>query len=301
MNPDKKFSLSIRIAGIVILILLAGVTWSIESKPASFPVGTNFIVDEGESLHSISVRLKNEHYITSALFFRMWVSFLGRDRHIQLGVYAFDRALPLGQVVAKLISGNPDAPLLSITIPEGSTSSEIASIIKSNIPMFKADVFLAKVKELHADGRLFPSTYYFLPSSSEEKIIQTMTETFDKKYAALGTVAIPPPLAGQDQVIVLASILEGEAKTPEDMKIVSGILLKRIALGMPLQVDVAKETYSVRGLPKNPINNPGVIALSAALHPMNSEYLYYLTDKAGIMHYSKTFEEHKRNIQKYLK
>ena len=84
---------------------------------------------------------------------------------------------------------------------------------------------------------------------TEEKVIDTMMMTFDTAYSThFSHSPIPTLLAKQNNVIILASILEGEAKTPEDMKIVAGILLKRLRLGMPLQVDVAKETYIKAGL-----------------------------------------------------
>lgn len=299
---DKKISSIIfGIIGFVLVIVLFTL-WSSRTIPNNFPVGTNFVVEEGESLRSISNRLQNENYIKSALLFRAWISFLGRDRHIQLGVYSFDKPIVLGAVIKKLVSGTPDAPLISITIPEGSNSLEIANLIKKELPNFSIDIFNKKVLEKNANGKLFPSTYYLLPSTNEERIIDIMVETFNKKYEdSFSKVKINNLLKSKENVIILASILEGEAKTPLDMRIVAGILLKRLSLNMPLQVDAAKETYKVRGLPASPINNPGLIALDATLNPTDSSYLYYITGKDGIMHYSKTFEEHKRNIIKYLK
>ncbi len=303
MVTDKKTTkILVSIALLAVVVFVVFILWSTRTVTSNFPTGTNFMVDEGESLYSVSTRLENEHYITSALLFRAWVSFLGRDRHIQLGVYSFDKPLVLGAVVKKLISGNPDAPLISITIPEGSTTKEIAEIIKKSLPNFSVSVFNEKVIEKKAGGKLFPSTYYLLPSTTEDRIVDIMTETFDKKYvSSFGDPQLPAPIKNKEEIISLAAILEGEAKTKEDMKIVSGILIKRLSIGMPIQVDVAKETYTKRGLPEASINNPGLIALDAALHPTASSYLYYLTDPNGIMHYSKTFEEHKRNIQKYLR
>ena len=132
--------------------------------------------------------------------------------------------------------------------------------------------------------------------------MEIMTDTFETKYEKeYGKALLPQPLTSRDQVIILASILEGEAKTHEDMRIISGILIKRMLEGMALQVDVAPSTYKSRGLPDAPINNPGLVALYAALHPETSPYLYYLTGNDGTMHYAKTFTEHKENITKYLR
>lgn len=296
---DKKILTSI--LGILGLILFINL-WYYRSVPNNFPVGNNFIVGEGESLHSVSVRLQDDHYIKSALLFRVWVSFLGSDRHIQLGVYSFDKPLVLGSVIKKLISGNPDAPLISVTIPEGSTTNEIADLIKKELPNFSISTFNQKVIEKKANGMLFPSTYYLLPSTTEERIIDIMLETFSKKYdASFSDIKFNNQIKNKEDVIILASILEGEAKNLVDMKIVAGILLKRLTLKMPLQVDVAKVTYKTRGLPLSPINNPGIIAIDAVVKPTTSSFLYYLTGNDGLMHYAKTFEEHKKNIQKYLK
>ena len=299
---DKKLSsIVFGIIGFIFIIILFTL-WSSRTIPSTFPVGTNFVVEEGENLRSISSRLQNENYIKSALLFRAWISFLGRDRHIQLGVYSFDKPLVLGAVIKKLVSGNPDAPLISITIPEGSTYVEIADLIKKELPNFSIEVFNKKVLEKNANGKLFPSTYYLLPSTKEERIIDIMTETFNKKYKdSFSNSKIDAPLKNKEEIIVLASILEGEAKTFVDMKMVAGILLKRLSLNMSLQVDAAKETYKTKGLPVEPINNPGTVAIGAVLTPTSSNYLYYITGNDGIMHYSKTFEEHKKNIQKYLK
>ena len=99
----------------------------------------------------------------------------------------------------------------------------------------------------------------------------------------------------------MASIIERESKGDVDRRVISGILWKRIKIGMPLQVDAAPDTYKTKGLPKSPIGNPGILAIQAAIHPTRSPYLYYLHDKNGNIYYAKTFLEHKQNIARYLK
>ena len=98
----------------------------------------------------------------------------------------------------------------------------------------------------------------------------------------------------------MASIIEKEARG-SDRGVISGILWKRLSLGRALEVDAAPETYKVKGLPKAPIANPGLAAIKAAIHPENSPYFYYLHDADGNIHYAKSFEEHKRNKELYLK
>ncbi len=272
------------------------------SVPSTFPVGKNFTVLENESVRSISYRLQEAGYTNSALLFRAGISFLNKDKTIHVGGYVFDAPYSLLGIINKFAEGHPDAPLLSITIPEGSETSHIALLITKALPTISLEKFQEVVTRNAAEGKLFPSTYFLLPSYTAEDIVMLMTSTFTKKVGSMLTSgSVKEPLSKPEDVITLASILEGEAKTPEDMKIVAGILLARLEKGMPLQVDVAKETYKEKGLPTAPLNNPGLTAISAALNPTTTPYLYYLTGKDGKMHYAKTFEEHKRNIQKYLK
>lgn len=299
-SSDKSVVRIVFISFFVIVFSL--VFYFTRTAPTDFPVGKHFIVQEGESLRSVSNRLQQEHYIYSAALFRIWISSLGSDRQVQLGEYVFNERHVLGFMVKRFVSVGPDIPLISVTIPEGSTTYEIAVLMHKVLPNFSIDIFGEKVFAKKADGKLFPSTYYLLPSATEDKIIDTMTKQFDKRYnEEFKDVEIESPLKSKDDVIILASILEGEAKTRDDMQIVSGILQKRMTIGLPLQVDVAKETYKMKGLPFQPINNPGTNALFAALSPINTPYLYYITGKDGTMHYAKTFDEHKKNIQKYLR
>lgn len=270
--------------------------------PNDFPTGKTFTINENESLRTVSMRLEDEHIIKSALLFRVWVSFINKDRHVQLGVYEFPKPLVLGAVVKKLVVSGPDHPLLQFTIPEGSTTDEALDIITAKVPTLGRGALAQVVQTLNANGKLFPSTYFLLPSATEQKVVETMLATFKNSYTAhFEHASIPEVLKDEQGVIIMASILEGEAKRIEDMKMVSGILQKRLQVKMPLQVDVAKETYKTRGLPKAPINNPGLTALEASLYPTPSPYLYYITGKDGTMYYAKTFEEHKQNIKHYLR
>jgi UPF0755 protein len=127
----------------------------------------------------------------------------------------------------------------------------------------------------------------------------------------------------EPEIIVMASILEKEALTPEDKKIVSGILWKRLETGMLLQVDAVfmyimgkkssdltlgdlkidspYNTYLYKGLPPSPICNPGIESIEASLNPTASSYWYYLSDKNLNIHFAKNFDEHKLNKAEYLR
>ena len=286
---------------VVIAFVAFYVAWIALSVSPRFPVGKNFTIEENESLKSVSARLENDGYITSPLLFRAGASFLHRDKNIQLGGYVFDKPYTFLGVLFKLIRGKPDVPLLSATIPEGSTDSEIVPLVAKELPTFDGVVFEKTVDELHVHGKLFPSTYFLLPSYHELDVIKLMLDGYNKHIKTILPATYGDLLKNENDVLSLAAILEGEAKTKNDMEIVSGILLARLKRGMPLQVDVVKATYTTKGLPKIPISNPGATAVEAALHPANTPYLYYITGTDGKMYYAKTFEEHKANIRKYLR
>ena len=197
-------------------------------------------------------------------------------------------------------------------IPEGSTISDIAKILKDRLPLFDTERFLAQAADL--EGYLFPDTYFFLPTATPEQVIADMRGTFDKKTEIIrGDVkdlgrALP-------DVVTMASILEKEAYTFEDKRLIAGILWKRMREGMPLQVDATflyingkntfeltlddlaidspYNTYRHKGLPPGPIANPGLDSLVAAATPEESPYFFYLSDKKGNLYYSEDFEQHK--------
>ncbi len=102
-------------------------------------------------------------------------------------------------------------------------------------------------------------------------------------------------------IVTMASYLEGEANNEKDMRIVAGVLWTRLKLNFPLQIDAATSTYKNKGLTKNPINNPGAVALKAAINPINTGNIYYITGNDGKMYYAKDYKTHLENINNYLR
>ena len=177
--------------------------------------------------------------------------------------------------------------------------------------------FISNAKE----GYLFPDTYLFLPNSEITQVLSFMKNNFDKKIQSIESeiIEFKKPL---NDVIIMASILEEEARKTDTRRTIAGILWKRLSVGMPLQVDVTFQyingkktfelttedlkidspynTYKYRGLPPTPISNPGLDSILSAITPIETPYFYFLSDKDGNMHYAKTFSEHKKNKELYL-
>lgn len=157
---------------------------------------------------------------------------------------------------------------------------------------------------------------------TETEIVQTLTSMFGERTKSLAPLFAQSPHTKSDNII-MASIIEGEARTDAERPLVAGILWKRLAKGMPLQVDATfaytlgkssdeltiadlrkdspYNTYTRKGLPPTPIDNPGLPSIKAVLEPQVSDYWYYLHDAHGTIHYARTYEEHLQNKKLYLK
>jgi len=199
------------------------------------------------------------------------------------------------------------------------TILQIAKILKLNFESFDEEFFLRLAKD--KEGYLFPDTYQFLPNVNPIEVIAVMERTFNNKIKEF-----LPEIEAQGKtvhdIIVMASIIEEEARTQETRNIISGILWTRIDIGMPLQVDAVfpyimgkntfqltledlqvdspYNTYKYKGLPPGAISNPGISSIMASVRPVKTQYLFYLSDMNGDMHYSNNFESHKRNKAVYL-
>ncbi len=282
---------------IVCLIVLFLLVFSLFfNSPKDFPLGTIISIKEGTSLRSISKDLKTKNLIHSRALFEIFAIIFGGEKHIISGDYLFEDKLSVIEIAKRLAKGERHLAPVKVTIPEGFNLSDISKTFISKLPNFNQDNFLAKAKE----GYLFPDTYFFLTTDGEQDVLSAMGNNFEKKISILKSQIMSSGKSEKD-IIIMASLIEEESKGDTDRKFISGILWKRIAMGMPLQVDAASITYKMKGLPENPISNPGIKAIEAAINPVSSPYLYYLHDKDGNIHYAKTFAEHLLNKQRYLK
>lgn len=265
--------------------------------PRDFPTNSFIHVDRGKTVAMIGQELKAKGIIRSVTAFKFFTIIMGGDKRLQVGTYFFKQPNSVINVALKLTNRFLGVKPYRVTIPEGSTNTKIANLLAKQIPRFDRQDFLSKTKDMQ--GKLFPDTYFFAPLDNVDDIIFELSKTWEEQTQNLRSEAL---FSGKniDEIIIMASIIEGEAKYDEDRHLISGILWKRLALGMRLQVDVAKETYKEEGLPDKPINNPGILSIEAAAQPVKSDYLYYLTGRDGKMYYAKDFAGHKKNRRLYL-
>jgi len=222
-------------------------------------------------------------------------------------------------VADRTVRGDRGFATIKVTIPEGAASYDFPTYFPEGfISLDRLElVRLAKKNE----GYLFPDTYLFSSDMTADDIVNQMHDTFEQKIAQFDAEMKKQNMSESD-LVTMASILEAEANDDSSRRIVAGILEKRIAIGMPLQVDATLRyatgrataqlrvsdltsnspfnTYVHLGLPPTPISDPGVGALDAVVHPVKTNYLFFLTDSKGVMHYATTLAQHNANKAKYL-
>jgi len=257
--------------------------------PSVFPSGELVEIPEGLSLSEIAELLEREQVVRSAVLFRSAVYVFGRERNVKFGDYFFKEPRNVFIIARALSYGVYGLEPIRIRVPEGTMVREMVPLFATYLKRFDEERFLSEAEPM--EGYLFPDTYEIPYCMEQEKVVEIMTENFSKK--TIGFKITP-------EAVVMASLLEKELITKEDKKIASGILWKRLRVGMPLQVDVYLWTYENYGLPEKPISNPGLESIEAALNPKESPYFYYLSTPEGKTIFSRTLDEHNLARAKYL-
>lgn len=312
-------------SALLVIILIGSYLYYQEG---SLPVNKNslvkktFVIKKGESLSLIARRLEEENLIRSRLVFYLIVKQLKIEKKIQAGDFRLSPAMSASSIAKHLTKGTLD---VWVTVIEGLRKEEVAHLVadKLNLP---ESVLIKESRE----GYLFPDTYLFPRSATVGAIIKIFHQNFNKKYnRQLQRKARQNNLTDKE-VITIASLVEREAKSNADKNKVASIILKRYRHNWPLQIDATIQyalgyqpklktwwkpslsqedlnldspynSYKQPGLPPTPICNPGLASIKAAVNAdENTPYWYYLSDKTGQTHFSKTLEEHNQNIKKYL-
>ncbi len=290
IDPKQKKFIVLGVVSILFLFLI----WSI-APPRNFPKDSILSIPDGSGLYVVGQLLEQEGFIRSPFWFRSVAIMLSGERRMKAGQYFFDTPESSVKLAWRILHGDYKVETVKLTIPEGFTNEKISDLFGERFTLFDNTTFLVTAPE----GYLFPDTYFIQLTATASSTIKLMQDNFDRKVLPL-LPEIEKSKHTLHDIVVMASLIEGETNNQKDREMVSSILWKRLRLGMLLQVDVERKTYEFKGLPEKPINNPGLASIKAAIYPTTTPYLYYLTGNDGKMHYAKTFDEHKQNIVKYL-
>lgn len=283
---------------------------------------TIFVVNPGESLNTITNNLSKQELIRNKIVFYLIVKQLGIERNIQAGEFRLSPDMPAIDVAKNLTHGTFDT---KVTLKEGMRKEEMAQVISKNFNIPEVEFIKAA-----DEGYIFPDTYEFPRMATTETILSKIKNNFKNKFnAELHTKAKNKGLT-EKEVLILASLVEREARQDTTRQKVASIILKRYLADWPLDIDATVQyalgyqveekswwkkdltnedklidspynTYKNTGLPPEPICNPSLSSIKAVINAdPNTPYWYYITDKNGVMRYAVTLEEHQANIDKYL-
>ncbi|MGE7112203.1 endolytic transglycosylase MltG [Lysinibacillus sp. NPDC047702] len=203
------------------------------------------------------------------------------------------------------------------------TSEAFVQQMMANYPELVTDAVLADNIRYDLEGYLFPATYsYFEEKPSLEAIVEEMVGAMNKVVKNYSDLLAEKQMSVH-QLVTFASLLEEEATAQTDRETIASVFYNRLDQGMPLQTDPtvlyalgshknrvlyedlevenAYNTYKNKGLPPGPIAGAGKSSIEAALNPSSTDYLYFLADKEGVNHFSKTYDEHLQKVEKYLR
>jgi UPF0755 protein len=310
-----------------------------------------FLITETDDLLTLSKRLKQEGFIVNDSVFRSYASSEG-GLEILPGYYTLRPRDHMGNIL-RVLRTPPNDTLSKVTFPEGFTLAQIAERLNQGVPSIDAEDFLAKTGDAEMttsavrsvyqpdsvtslEGLLFPDTYLISGDKSATQVAQEMLKLMERVGRQEG-LDDSLNLVGRSpyEVLIIASIIEREAKVPQDRPKIARVIYNRLTLGMPLEIDATLfykqnselsfpalkaidtpfNTYMYTGLPPTPISNPGRDSIAAALSPAPNPsagnalcreiqdgspciYLYYvLSDKDGNHKFAATFSQHQANVQ----
>jgi UPF0755 protein len=323
-----KLIIFLLLAVVLILILYFYLLFFVPLSPDN-NISKTFIIEKEDSVLKIANNLKEENLIRSPLSFIAYVRLKKEQANLKAGGYELSSSMTIQEITDYLVKGKTSS--FKVTIIEGWNIKDIEIYFKKlgindfyetidNYQTYlKEDniVFKEKPSNTGLEGFLFPDSYYFEKGVATNKIIETIIKNFEQKTKAMIESSNKPLY----EVLIIASLLEKEAREIEDKKIISGILWKRIENNIPLElcstiiyltgrpnilfedlkIDSPYNTYIYSGLPPEPIANPGLESIKASINPIETNYWFYLSTSEGEIIFSETIQEHNINKAKYLR
>lgn len=314
--------------------------WGLQPE-RNYTLSTNeefapFNLERGISLNKLSDELENKGMISSSLFFRYWVKGFSNFRKFQAGSYRFNPPITPLEIANTFISGETfTEPLFEVTIPEGFTLRQVIQRFLDNgigveSEFYRLSVspsFLKKlsISAVSIEGYLYPATYRFYETPTEEKVFSEMVSAFWKKLPSGYENHVASRGINLNQAVNIASLIEAETPHDEERSKVSEVVWLRLINGMPLGIDASviygvkdfdgnlrkkhltdrSNPYNLRiytGLPPTPLCSPSIDSLLAVLSPTQEGLLYYVVDPdRGTKHtFTKNLEAHNREVKKLV-
>ena len=293
----------------------------------------SFEVRQGDTFKKIVHNLCEENIISSSTNMNIVAFLYGAETKVKAGHYSIPNGLNYFQLVELFIEGTPGKQIL-VTIPEGIWQHNLSDLLVDKIGI-DGDAFMElssskpflkslDIVENNLEGYLLPNTYYFFEGSSSRDIIKKLKYEMDKIFQADSVIVQMSKIGfSKNEILTLASIIDGETNKESELKLISGVYHNRLKRGIRLQadptiqylkrhrrsknkvyykdleIDSPYNTYKRRGLPPSPINNPGKNAVLAAIFPDKTDYIFFVADGTGGHKFARRLSEHNKNVSAY--
>ncbi|MCJ7814153.1 MAG: endolytic transglycosylase MltG [Candidatus Atribacteria bacterium] len=315
MSFINKLFFMFSLVFLIFIFFVTAIYFPLDENSATQKVVT--ILSGTNAREIVDVLEKNEIIRKNNYTFRILTKLMKLEDRLKYGEYSLSPSMNMLQILDKLVKG--EVITYKITIPEGFTSTQIAELLdKKEVAEKEAFLKLIKDSEKTSEGYLFPDTYEVPKKYGAEKMVKTMLSNFNQ-------IAIENKFTDRaeeigfslEKIIILASIIEKEAKFSDEKNKVSSVFYNRLKIGMKLQscatiqyilgepkerldendlkIDSPYNTYLYKGLPPGPICNPGLDSIMAALEPEEGDYLFFILGENGRHIFSRTYEEHLMN------
>ena len=349
-RKNKKKSIGIKIGIIVILILFASILgmgayyiYGEMLKPVSKDTTQiEVVIPMGSTAENVGDILDEQGLIKNKMVF---VSYIGRHsrggKEILAGTYLVSKSQSVDEIFDILTSGDDVAGVVSVLLPESRNIKEMGNILEEN-GICTAEEFINETKQVDKykalypilgnipvgkdralEGYLFADTYNFTKGMDAEKVVKMMLNRYDEIYKTNIGSAMQETDKSLDEIMIMASLVELEAKFVEDKANVASVFYNRLDEDMLLQscitadyaggtktdiltyeqtqIDSPYNTYMYTGLPPGPICAPSLTSIEAAIKPATTNYYYFVADlDIGKLHFNETLDAHNADVQKYL-
>jgi uncharacterized YceG family protein len=267
------------------------------------------------SVGKVGDLLEHDGVISSSFFFQLRATLSGDRGDLRAGTYHLKKGMSYGSVLSILTKAPPAARVTGLTITPGRTRRQIDALLRAegvagsyyaatrNSPLLSPTAYGAPRRANSLEGFLFPDTYQLREPVSISALVADQLTDFKRQFATIDMRYARRQHVSAYDVLIVASMIEGEAQKASDRARVASVIYNRLRLGMPLQIDAttryaannytspltaaqlnSRSPYNTRvhkGLPPTPIDNPGLAAIQAAAHPAHTGYLYFVVQPCG--------------------
>lgn len=287
-------------------------------------------ISQGDTYSGFIDRLSKEKQVSFPIILKLYQRLMIHDT-MKAGVYEVSKGMSVRQVL-DMLSDADNAQMNRILVIEGTNFKQLIEALKKDDLVTKEVSHLSYPELLkalnipydHPEGLFSPNTYFFAKGETDRKIL---TDLYQRQMKSLDEAwekrAVDLPYKNKYEALIMASIIEKETSVDRELEQVSGVFVRRLNMGMRLQTDptviygmgdayqgnitrkdlrtpTAYNTYTISGLPPTPIALPSSKAIEAAMHPDNSQNIYFVATGTGGHKFSTNLQDHNRAVQEYL-